>query len=243
LAIRTPGKSFLYAVDASSGKARWVTSVDGTFVTEPVTANGFVFFAVADPSTSGPISDRATLYAIDAANGQVKWKFGAAQEFSIHDLIVAANTIYFSTDQSLSALELATGRQVWTFNAAELEGPLLADDQRLYVVTGAGSRRSRVRALALTTGQEQWSQRVNARLATIHDGVAYLSGDRVYALDTITGKQVWSFKGTGRESVRLISGGRLFLTSHTLADLGMNVVDQGYLSALDARTGRLTPSR
>jgi outer membrane protein assembly factor BamB len=73
--------------------------------------------------------------------------------------------------------------------------------------------------------------------------VVYLSGDRVYALDTTTGKQMWSFRGTGREEVRLVSNGRLFLTAHSLADLGNDVVDEGALSALDARTGRLTPSR
>jgi outer membrane protein assembly factor BamB len=182
------------------------------------------------------------LYAIDAADGQVKWKFGAALKLRSLDLLVAANTIYFSTDQGVSALELATGRQLWTFNSAGLIGPLLADDQRLYVVT-ADSRRPRVRALALATGQEQWSQRVNARLAMIHDGVAYLSGDRIYALETTTGKELWSFKGTGRESARLIAGGRLFLTSDTLFDFGGGTTDQGFLSALDARTGRLTPSR
>jgi outer membrane protein assembly factor BamB len=237
------GKGFLYAVDASSGEARWVTNVEGSFITTPVTADGLVFFAMADPSPRDPLlSDRATLYAVDAADGQVRWTFGAAREFRHHDLLVAGKVIYFSTDRSLSALELATGRQVWTFSA-ELEGPILADDQRLYVATDANSRRSRVRALALTTGTEQWSQRVNARLARVHDGVVYLSGDRVYALDTTTGKQMWSFRGTGREEVRLVSNGRLFLTAHSLADLGNDVVDEGALSALDARTGRLTPSR
>ena len=48
-------------------------------------------------------------------------------------------------------MELATGRQLWTLNSAGVTGPLLADDQRLYVVT-ADSRPPRVRALALATG-------------------------------------------------------------------------------------------
>ncbi|HLG56228.1 MAG TPA: PQQ-binding-like beta-propeller repeat protein [Vicinamibacterales bacterium] len=240
-----PRKSFLYAVDASSGKARWVTSVDGGFVTEPVTANGFVFFAVED-STSGPSSDSATLYAIDAADGQVKWKFGAAQEFARLDLLVAGNTIYFRTDKSLSALELESGRQLWTFSSDEISHGLRADERHLYVVTHKTPRMMRwgrpgdtLHALDLSTGQERWSRFVGDSfdIAMISEGVVYGGGETLYALDAAAGKQLWSTKGLG--SAHLIDGGKVFSISATSTYFGTDKVDQGYLSAIDAKTGKL----
>ena len=40
-----------------------------------------------------------------------------------------------------------------------------------------------------------------------------------------------------RDLRRLLSEGRIFLTSPTIGYVGMARVDQGYLSAIDARTG------
>jgi outer membrane protein assembly factor BamB len=61
------------------------------------------------------------------------------------------------------------------------------------------------------------------------------------AIDAATGKELWSFKGTRNESAWLIADGRLFLTTPTVRYFGMDRVDQGYLYAIDAKTGKLSP--
>jgi outer membrane protein assembly factor BamB len=165
---------------------------------------------------------------------------GAEKEWGTRPLLVAGDTIYFSTEKSLSAVEPGTGRRLWKFSAKEIERDLQADDQRLYVVTHMGSMtrpKDTLHALALTTGQERWSRELNARVAMVHEGVIYADGERVHAIDAATGKELWSFKGAGRESARLVSGGRLFLTSPTVTYAGTTRVDQGYLHAIDAKTG------
>src|SRR3989344_2043957 len=43
-----PRKSFVYAVDPESGKAKWVIGVDGLDITAPTTAKGLVFVAVKE---------------------------------------------------------------------------------------------------------------------------------------------------------------------------------------------------
>jgi len=236
----TPLKSFVYAVDAESGQARWVTGVDGIHITAPATSKGLVFFAVEEQPTLLARADRVTLYAVSAGDGKVKWKVGAEKEWGTRPLLVAGDTIYFSTEKSLSAVEPETGRRLWKFSANEIATDLRADDQRLYVVTHMGSMtrpKDTLHALALTTGQEKWSRELNARVAMVHEGVIYADGDRVHAIDAATGKELWSFKGAGRESARLVSGGRLFLTSPTVTYAGTTRVDQGYLHAIDAKTG------
>jgi outer membrane protein assembly factor BamB len=238
----TPRKSFIYAVDPESGKAKWATSVDGLHITAPTTAKGLVLFAVEESPSLVSRPDRVTLYAIDGANGQGKWKFGAEKQGGTRPLLVAGNTIYFSTKTSLSAVELQTGRQLWNFSADEISGNLQADDQHVYVVTHKGSmmwQKDTLHALALTTGQEKWTLGLNANIAMVQDGVVYADGERLHAIDAATGKELWSFKGTGSVSAGLISGGRIFLTSPTVRYFGTKRVDQGYLYAIDAKTGKL----
>jgi outer membrane protein assembly factor BamB len=225
-----------------------VTSVAGLDITAPAIAKGQVFFAVKEPGPLTSPSHRATLYAINLVDGQITWKFGTGIGYGTSHVLIADNTIYFRTDKSLSALELETGRQRWSFSADEIGPGLWADDQRLYVVTHKGSLmrpEDTLHALALATGQEQWFQGPSgsARVAMIHDRVVYAGGDRLHALDAATGKELWSFRGTGRESARLMSGDRIFLTSPTGVYFGTKRVDQGYLYAIEAKTGRFTPSK
>jgi outer membrane protein assembly factor BamB len=110
------------------------------------------------------------------------------------------------------ALELKTGRQLWSFAADEIS-EIRADDQRLYVMTHKGSimrPKDTLHALALSTRQEKWSHDFSgsASDAVIEDGAVYAGREHLHAIDSATGKELWSFKGTGRESARLISGGR-----------------------------------
>jgi len=241
----TPSKSFVYAVDQDSGKAKWVTSVDGLDITAPTMAKELVFVAVEGRAPQTSPSNNVTLHAINAAGGEVKWKFGAQKNYGTAELLVSGDTIFFSTDKSLLALELETGRPLWTFSADEISRNLLADEQHVYVVTHKrpmmGSKGT-LHALALATGQEKWSRRLNASIAIVKDGVLYADGGRLHAMDAATGKALWSFKGTGRESARLISAGRIFLTSPTVSYIGTKQVDQGYFYAINARTGKLNPS-
>ena len=237
-------KNVIYAVDPESGKARWVTSVDDDYITAPVTAKGLVFVATESSILSG--SHHATLYAINAGDGQVRWKLGTGKKYGTTRLLVADNAIYFCTDRNLLALELETGRQLWNFSAEEIQGDLSADDQHLYAITHLGSfarPNDTLHALALTSGQEKWSQKLSGLVSDklVHDGVVYAGREHLHAIDGATGKELWSFKGTGRESARLASGGRIFLTSPTVSYTGTNRVDQGYLYAIDAKTGKLKP--
>lgn len=247
----TAWKRSIYALDPESGKQQWAAGMDGfESIGAPIRAGGLVLFSGEDRflDSQNHIQQgrKATIYAIDSANGRTKWKVGAEMEYGTPQLASSGNTIYFSTDKNLLALELETGRQLWSYSAKEISPGLWADGQRLYVVTHKGSDirpKETLHALALSTGQENWSQSLGGYISVdmIHDGVVYASGDHLHALDAATGKELWTFKDTRRETARLIDEGRIFLTSPTVTYIGKSRLDQGYLYAIDAKTGKLKP--
>jgi outer membrane protein assembly factor BamB len=198
------------------------------------------------PPREYALSDHVTLYGINVADGHVQWKVGAENKYGTPRVLIEGNAVFLSTDKRLLAMELATGRQLWNFSADEIQGDLSADEQHVYMITHKGSfarPRDTLHALALTTGQEKWSQELSGLVysSLVHDGVVYAGREHLHAMDAATGRQLWSFKGTGRETPRLISGDRIFLTSPTTSYVGLEKVDQGYLYAIDAKTGKLKP--
>jgi photosystem II stability/assembly factor-like uncharacterized protein/outer membrane protein assembly factor BamB len=247
----TAWKRSIYALDPESGKQLWAAGMDDVeSISAPIRAEGLVFFSgeerFLDNQDRIRQGRKATIYAIDAANGRTKWKVGTETEYGTPQLASSGNTIYFSTDKNLLALELETGRQIWSYSAKEISPSLRADGQLLYVVTHKGSDirpKETLHALALSTGQEKWSQSLGGYISVdmIHDGVVYASGDHLHALDAATGKELWTFKDTRRETARLIGGDRIFLTSPTVSYVGTSQLDQGYLYAIDAKTGKLKP--
>jgi outer membrane protein assembly factor BamB len=249
--ITTPQKGFVYAVDPESGTTRWVTALDCFSITAPVAAKGLVFVTAEDPRSPpqpdnplGSSSNQETLYAINAVDGQIKWKLGAERLYGPSRLLVAGNTIYFKTDKRLVAVELETGRVLWSFGAESIQGDPKADDQHVYVVTDKGTMarpNETLHALALATGREKWSQRLRggATMRMVHEGVVYAGGASLYALDAAAGTRLWSFEEIGRiSSAQLIFDGRIFAISPTVHYFGTSKVDQGYLYALDAKTGK-----
>jgi outer membrane protein assembly factor BamB len=215
--------------------------MDSRDISARTAAKGLVFVAVNERPTLPVRPNRATLYAINATDGQVKWTVGADTVGGARTLFIAGDRIYFSTDTSLLALELETGRQLWNVSADDIRAPLQADARHLYLMTYKDSliRSNRTRrALALATGEEKWSRGLsgNASIETVQDGAVYAGA---HAVDAATGNALWSFSGTGRESARLVSGGRIFLTSPTVTYIQSTRVDQGYLYAIDPKTGGL----
>jgi eukaryotic-like serine/threonine-protein kinase len=239
LVAHSPETAFLYAVDPESGKAKWVVSWDGSKTTPPRLAGGLVFVGAADPSPdyqANRFSDHATLYALGPADGTIKWKSSVPSEFGESEMLVAENTVYFRTSTSVVALEAATGHQTWVFNPGAVRA-FQADGQRIYAVSDLKGK-DVIHALALSTGQENWSL-AGGWVSFVRDGVLYSSGNHSRAIDANSGKEIWSYKG--RESIISAAGGRVFLASETTTYVGTNRVDQGYLMAVDAKTGKLKP--
>jgi len=164
--------------------------------------------------------------------------------------VIAGGVVYFgsTTDNSLHALDLSTGKTKWTFTTG---GPVrfapAIDGGKAYVVSDDGF----VYCLDAKTGKEIWKFRggLNARRVigngrmisrwpvrsgiAVEDGVAYFAvgmwsseGVFVYAVDANTGREVWC----NDANISLHS------QPHSSAALLGNM-PQGYVSIVDDKVG------
>ena len=237
----TPNTSYVHAVDAESGQARWTRSVDGGFVSEPAVTAGRVLVANSEDDTF--------LYAFDEASGATKWK--ASIEGGRHGVgrapMVTGGMVYLETEKTLAAFDVATGAQKWRFATKGIEEGIAADERFVYVVSYGGLQlmpRMTLRALDAATGREAWSLGRSSVVSIqgIQRGTVYISaGAALDAIDSATGKKLWSFgTGTGVSSAPLITDRSLFVTSAT-----QTFIDKpqkpGHLYAIDSKTGKLKP--
>ncbi|GAI18992.1 unnamed protein product, partial [marine sediment metagenome] len=97
----------LYALDAITGKRKWIYRTGNRILCSPKVANGFVYFG----------SEDGNWYAIDE-NGNVKWSFkremsSGDDEFGYSCIGVASGIVYFvSSDEKLYALDVETGKPI-----------------------------------------------------------------------------------------------------------------------------------
>jgi outer membrane protein assembly factor BamB len=238
------GHTILYALDPESGRATWTASLAGQSATRPVVARGLVLVAADEPMTEGPkptLGEHCTLFAVRASDGKIAWQATAEQKFGSAQVLTSGRAAYFRTEHKLLALDLETGGELWSFAADDIAPGLAADARSVYVVTEneslLGERRT-LHALALESGRESWARRVTGLVAAVAEGVVLLEGSHVSALVAATGEERWSYPTPHGETVRGIAGGRVFTTSPTVTYVGLSRVDQGYLRAVDLRTGR-----
>lgn len=245
----------VYAVDAASGRQRWMHRTDGPVPATPAVHGGTVYV----PSYDG------RLHAIDAATGELRWTYatGGERRFEargLHGLqprsqtiadmydvylsspVVAQGAVIFgSGDGHVHAVDADTGRERWRFRTGDVvhASPAYADGM-VYV----GSWDGRLYALDAATGAQRWMFQagVDALMANqqgfqsspaVVDGVVYTGcrDSHVYALDARTGAERWRYS-TGASWVNAtpaVQGGRVHAATS----------DSSLYLVLDAASGRL----
>lgn len=165
-----------------------------------------------DVSRTGVSLDGTTAYvgtndgavtAVDLKTGDVRWT-GQAGGFletplAVGDGLVLASVRGSSTSaMKLVALRVEDGSVAWTFapaTASAVGGAPAIGDGTVYIALAD----STVRAVALDTGAERWSARLNSFVIgaspVLVDGGVIVADSRgqVYRLDAATGARVWDF--------------------------------------------------
>ncbi len=190
--------SDFYAVDAQTGKQRWVLT-DPTYTIEvrPFVHNGVAYFGAWD----------TFVYAVDIKTGQLKWKkmgYGcttktaAVRYYSPSDNgpVVAGGKVFIADrDSKLGIMDAATGEMLG--NAAGPVAVGIAENSGAVYVRKA----NRVAKLDLN-GNEIWE--VEAAVDSVpaspieKDGVVYVVSrlGLVQALDAADGKLLWKYQAT-----------------------------------------------
>jgi outer membrane protein assembly factor BamB len=193
----------LYAINIYTGKARWTFTADHEINSSPAYSGGKIYFG----------TDGGSLYAIDARTGRFRWRAQALPRFGRREYFYATPTIAYgrvfigNADGTLYAFGASSGRLLWAQRAGT------------YIYTAAAVWRRRVyvgtydgyfHAFDAATGDRLWRFSASAAIhgaPSVIDGLVYFAacprcgsvasryakqGDRgTYALNALTGKQVW----------------------------------------------------
>lgn len=179
------------------------------------------------------------LYALNALTGSQQWQVTTPELISSPPA-VSQGIVYALSDHQLYAFDSQTGQKKWTFTAEDAgtntRSTLISSGDKVYFV---GNNGRKLYALEASTGVKKWD--VSAPgfgttgypsvygVPTATDQKVYIgSGDKVYVLDTQTGRtqQELTFGG-GIYGAPLVAEGTLFVGCY-----------DGKLYALDALTGQ-----
>ena len=174
-----------------------------------------------------------------APGTSVRWSYTSGNSVESSPA-VAGGTVYIgSDDDSLYALDAATGHLRWSYSTG---GPVESSPAVAGGIVYIGSDDDSLYALDAATGHLRWSYSTGGPVESspaVAGGIVYIGSDdnMVYALDAATGQLRWSYTigvfgtGPGVESGPAVAAGIVFIGSWD---------DKVY--AVDAATGHLIGS-
>ncbi|MDE3229930.1 MAG: PQQ-like beta-propeller repeat protein, partial [Chloroflexota bacterium] len=180
--------SNLYALSAASGALAWQASFGDT-VGQPMVAGGRVFLPVTDPS--GP-----QLRALSERDGGQVWSAQLTGQDALASLALTGNVIAYTHDNTLTALDAATGAPRWSHAApASIDAPLAVANGDIIFASGQS-----VFAFDAASGALRWSAVLDARalVQSATASVTYVTTlttegqfGQAVALDTHSGDILW----------------------------------------------------
>ncbi len=225
----------LYALDAISGKKRWVIKLDAPISSGLNALENNVYLGTRN----------GEVLAIDQANGKVLWRSRVASEVLAPPQANSSLLVVQSVDGSVTALDRSTGQEAWVYTSSEPSLSLRGTGTPSVVepVSFVGLANGRLVILDNRTGQPLWDQRLAVpqgrseveRLVDLdgepvltQDGRLYVTSyqGKLVALEATSGQLMWE---------RAISS---YLSPLLVGDTLYVVNDESHVLALDAISGQ-----
>jgi outer membrane protein assembly factor BamB len=217
-------EGLLVCADATTGKAKWKINTEAEVSSGVNFSNDLVLFGTSDE----------TLHAVAQADGKPRWTFQVAGGPVLGTPAVAGGkTFAAGCDSTLHVIDATTGKETGSVPLEGQTGASAAVSGGRLVI---GTMTNDVIAVDLDKTAVAWTFRPVKRAqpffasAALSDKLAVTGSrdKRVYALDRITGKEVWSFATDGKvDSSPVIAGGRVYVGSQ-----------DGNLYVLDLASGK-----
>lgn len=210
--------SYLFAVDAASGKQLWRISVQNQSFTAPQIANSTLYLASwALKQQGGPDIRDSFVYAFNAQNGSLLWRSDKIGDYIISSPTVVNGVLYAgSHDTFLYAFKADTGKLVWrTRVGGEIHTSPQVANGVIYtgVVVAGGPTAANstsdstqpqgvLMAINASSGAIVWQRSVPNYQGTplvVFQNALYVGGadGSVYALNASSGATIWNTQGTG----------------------------------------------
>ncbi len=228
-------RGVFYAVDAKTGEWRWRRKFPYCSAASPALARGLVIETfVPTPCTKGPRGVAGLVIAMRESDGRTVWSVPIPSESSP---LVAGGLVYFgSWDRKLYALDVETGKRVWsTETAGEINSSPAYADGVVYIGDNSGT----LTALDARSGAIRWTARSFSTFArgreyfyatpTVAYGRVFAANTdgTVYAFGAKTGNLLWARRlGTYVYTAPAVWNQRLYAGTY-----------DGKFYALDVATG------
>lgn len=213
----------VFALDALTGKVRWAKRQKSYIASTPAIAGPRVYVTSMD----------GMLSAYRTSDGHRTFQFSTGGSPVESSPLIVDDLAYFGTWKgTLYAVDLRTGKEKWTFQAAaDIKASAVKAGDRIVVGDYAGN----VYALNPRTGARIWTASVGKRFyggPGFSDGTIVIGdvGGAVIALDAATGREKW----------RHSTGGQYVYASPAIADGTVYIGEYGgRFLALSLATGRV----
>lgn len=181
--LYVPCNKQVFALDAKTGKPKWVANVSGVQGTPVVVGD-----VVIQGAGEGVI-------ALSVATGRKQWLFPVKRDdvkVGVRGGIAFADgVLYFTAEQKLFAVDVATQKKRWTIPATSRATPSV-DAKHVYVWSDKG-----LVAVDRGTGKQKWVAKVstdddNKPFAITADRLLTRSEGKLAAFDLATGRPKWS---------------------------------------------------
>jgi outer membrane protein assembly factor BamB len=183
--LYVPCNKQVHALDARTGKPKWVANVTGVQGT-PVVVGDVVIQGAGDG-----------VFALSVDKGRKQWMFKVKRDdvkVGVRAGIAYADgVIYFIAEKKLLAIEVATQKKLWTIPADASATPSL-DATCVYTWSPRG-----ILAVDRTTGKQKWLAKLdqkgsddNKTFAITGDRLLTRANGKLASFDLATGKAQWS---------------------------------------------------
>jgi len=210
-------KRSLVALDAATGRKKWVFHTGAGVCGTPVVAEGKVFFSINDYGpTGGSRPQIFAYYALDAATGKQLWMRNSDIEPPTGGMAVVDAVVYVAGglwgNGAINALDAQTGGDVWEFRLDDY--PSI----RLTVADGAvyfGDYSKVLYALDAKTGLKKWSRLgLGCAPAVLGDTLFAARRNELCAAGTDNGRAKWTFPtGSPVTTIPTVSDGALYFAN------------------------------
>lgn len=181
--------------------------------------DGLLYVATSDDALSG---GGQTLYAVDVASGEAAWSREVGDGGRG---LIADGTVYVPSAGRLYAYDAADGTHHWSRRLTDYGfRTIAATAEVVSYVDEVDDRRLTLVGVDAATGDRRWTlQDWRATSTTLHDGVLYVGGERLAAVDPATGERPWEREAGGFVPRVPVRDGRLYVggdgvRAHALGD-------------------------
>lgn len=193
------GRAKLFALDAKTGKERWIFESDNYILQTPA-IHGEALYLGGDFYDPRPIDEggHTRIYSLNLKDGSLRWTYESEDGFPKRLYATRDTVVFVAYQDFLNGVDAQTGKLRWRFDTGNWTPSLLGADEAVYF----GAANTQVFRLEANSGKLLWQFDIPEGTFNYLLDAPVLLDDRLYfltqqgnffALDSASGSLLWRF--------------------------------------------------